>query len=618
MPVRSITTRRLLLSFVGVLACACGSGEQTSGGNPVAAGDASGDLGGTTGDATAASDSPIFANDVPEQEIIEIGTFGAPCTENGDCDSTLCVQTPDGKVCTRTCVEDCPAGFECAANTTGGDNFYMCVPRWLRLCDPCDTNEQCNESGQSGNICVGFGKAGSYCGVKCELDTDCPGGSYECSTITDGATGKVTNQCTVKNGLCSCSKRASELGLSTTCVNSFAGATCPGKRVCGKDGLGACDAAVPKLEECNGLDDDCDGKTDNFDQASAPCQGKANEFGQCTGVIKACTDGKVECEAPSAQPELCNGKDDDCDGDTDEGLCEDGDPCTQDKCNTDGSCQHVKLAGMACDDGSICTQTDKCLSGKCVGGNELDCDDQDSCTSDACDPFTGCTHKGASDAVCPDDGNVCTQDICKNGACVHPGVQEGSPCADDGKPCTQDACKNKQCQHDPAIGKACTDDGIACTNDVCDALGACTHPVANAKKCEDGDPCTINDSCVNGKCTPGGPKVCDDGNPCTKEACDAKQGGCVKAMNDYAPCKASSSDCPVGVCWGGGCTSKPNVACAYEYKPGLCSSKVKIEGVCSAGGICSPKSSPTQTTGCDGPCNGICVKCSIFKICIPF
>jgi len=616
--------RPAVIAVVMTLAMAglpgCGSGDQESGAGTGSA--SGGDVGFGGGDIGESEDTPLFTEDQSagsdDTGAIEPGTFGAPCKENEDCDTGLCIQTPDGRVCTKTCSEDCPEGFACVKNITGGDTYFMCVPRWLRLCDPCDTNEQCNESGASGNICVSFGKAGSYCGVKCEVDSDCPGGNYECSTVTDAATGKSSSQCTVKSGLCSCSKRASELGLNTTCLNTFQGSTCPGKRTCTKDGLSECDAAVPKLEECNGLDDDCDGKTDNFDQAAVPCKGKQNEFGQCPGVVKECIKGKVTCDAPAAQPEKCNGKDDDCDGETDEGLCEDGDNCTQDKCNTDGSCQHVKLAGMKCDDGSICTQTDKCLSGKCVGGNELDCDDQDSCTTDSCDPFSGCKHKPASNAVCPDDGNICTQDICKNGACVHPAVKEGSPCADDGKPCTQDTCKNKLCNHDPAVGKKCTDDGVPCTNDICDNQGACTHPVAQGKKCEDGNPCTINDKCVNGKCLAGGPKKCDDSNPCTKEACDPTKGGCVKTNNDYAPCVAPSSDCPVGVCWGGGCTSKPNEACSYSYKPGLCSSKVKINGVCSASGTCSPKSSPQQTTSCNGPCNGICVQCSIFKICIPF
>jgi hypothetical protein len=374
---------------------------------------------------------------------------------------------------------------------------------------------------------------------------------------------------------------------------------------------------VPKQEECNGLDDDCDGKTDNFDQGGGKCKGKANEFGQCIGQILSCKGGKVECGAPVAKPEKCNGLDDNCDGTTDEGLCDDGDPCTQDKCNTDGSCKHQKLAGMACDDGSVCSQTDKCVAGKCVGANLLDCDDHDACSTDSCDPLSGCKHTPNSAKNCKDDGNVCTTDTCEAGSCVHPPVKEGSPCPDDNQICTVDVCENKQCLHIAKDGKKCADDGVACTNDVCENK-VCVHPVADGLVCDDGNPCTTKDKCLNGKCLAGPLKECDDKNDCTVEACNPKTGGCDKKHNNYAPCTASSKECSKGVCWGGTCQSKPNEQCAYEYKPGLCSSKIKMKGVCSASGACSPTSSPAQTTGCAGNCQGICVKCSIFKVCIPF
>ena len=613
-----------LLAAVALAVIAAGCGESDGSGNssttgtlpdPDGGGAAIGDAAGTSGDS-----GPTFNFDVSggtSKDAIEPGTFSAPCTTNSDCDSSLCIQTADGKTCSQTCVEDCPHGYICAENkVAGGDTVFMCLPRWLRLCDPCRKNADCNEDGKSGNLCVGFGKPGSFCGVQCELDKDCPIG-YECGTVTDATTGKKSNQCVVTAGICKCSQRAVELGLKTSCLNTFQGATCKGERICAAGGLTDCSAEVPKQEECNGIDDDCDGQTDNFTQGGGTCKGKANEFGQCTGSITSCVDGKVECDAPEAKPEKCNGIDDNCDGTTDEGLCDDGDPCTQDKCNTDGSCKHVKLAGMACDDGNVCSQTDKCVAGKCVGANLLDCDDQDACSTDSCDPLTGCKHTPNSAKNCKDDGNVCTLDTCEAGTCVHPPVKEGSPCADDGQVCTLDICQNKQCQHKPANGKKCADDGIDCTNDVCEN-GKCIHPMGNGLKCEDGNPCTTGDKCLNGKCLAGTLKNCDDGNPCTVEACNPATGGCDKKNNDFAKCTASSKDCPVGVCWGGSCASKAGEACAYEYKPGLCSSKVKMTGTCSASGVCSPNGSPQQTQGCSGNCQGICVQCSIFKICVPF
>ncbi len=38
------------------------------------------------------------------------GQFLAPCDDNADCDSQLCVTHLGGQVCSKACVDDCPAG----------------------------------------------------------------------------------------------------------------------------------------------------------------------------------------------------------------------------------------------------------------------------------------------------------------------------------------------------------------------------------------------------------------------------------------------------------------------------------------------------------------------------
>ncbi len=66
-------------------------------------------------------------------------------------------------------------------------------------------------------------------------------------------------------------------------------------------------------ERCNGVDDDCDGDTDEglTRDCSTAC-GSGEE--RCSGGAW------VGCTAPRPSPEECNGVDDDCDGDTDEGC----------------------------------------------------------------------------------------------------------------------------------------------------------------------------------------------------------------------------------------------------------------------------------------------------------
>ncbi|HAN30446.1 MAG TPA: hypothetical protein DCQ06_02510 [Myxococcales bacterium] len=538
---------------------------------------------------TVSPPDTIISPDVSMEDTAapEPGTFGAPCEDNGDCDSGFCVSARNGKVCSQTCIEDCPSGFQCAEQKrSGGDISYVCVPKFLYLCDPCQDNISCNDTGKSGNVCVSFGNAGNFCGIACdEVSPDCPT-DYSCQQVIDSKTGAASSQCVRDKGICECSARATSLGLSTNCTNKNLYGACSGQRNCEVGGLGACQALVPKPEECNAVDDDCDGSTDNFD-ASAPCK-SSNEFGSCTGVIVSCLDGKTECDAPAAKPELCNGIDDDCDGETDEQLCDDGDPCTKDSCNTDGSCKHKELAGLVCDDGSVCTQTDKCISGKCIGGNKLKCDDNDPCTSDSCDPFVGCVHDPSSDAKCPDDGIGCTQDICKQGKCVHPQLKDGETCVDDGNGCTADICK----------------------------AGKCEHIAANSTPCQDGNPCTINDTCQNGSCVPGPLNQCDDKKPCTKDSCNP-QIGCVHSNNDFAPCTASSKDCPTGQCIGGTCLSKPNVTCNTKVKVSLCSS-VDVAGTCTGSGKCVAKSVAGGTACKFSPnCKTVCLNCGI-EVCLDF
>ena len=55
-----------------------------------------------------------------------------------------------------------------------------------------------------------------------------------------------------------------------------------------------------------------------------------------------------------------------------------------------------------------CETVDRCLDGQCVPGPGISCDDSDGCTTDACDPVTGCTHEPV---VC-NDNDSCTTDAC--------------------------------------------------------------------------------------------------------------------------------------------------------------------------------------------------------------
>ena len=87
-----------------------------------------------------------------------------------------------------------------------------------------------------------------------------------------------------------------------------------------ENGILHCDPIEPGVEECNGFDDDCDGQTDEGDPGEEePCD--TGLEGICAVGVGSCTDGILTCHQ-EARPgvEECNLLDDDCDGETDEGL----------------------------------------------------------------------------------------------------------------------------------------------------------------------------------------------------------------------------------------------------------------------------------------------------------
>ncbi len=111
-------------------------------------------------------------------------------------------------------------------------------------------------------------------------------------------------------------------GLTQTCTTKLQGPCHQGKRTCTKGTWGRCISTVsPKKELCNNVDDDCDGKIDeDFSQKGKSCQKGQGEC-QAQGTFVCSKDGKnVVCNAKVGKPhkEICDGKDNDCDGKVDE------------------------------------------------------------------------------------------------------------------------------------------------------------------------------------------------------------------------------------------------------------------------------------------------------------
>ena len=267
------------------------------------------------------------------------GDPGASCKGAVDCDSGLCVEGPDGKVCTVKCTDCCPGGWVC---TQFGDidPVFGCVPKSLRLCQPCMQDKDCVTQGDAG-LCLDYGAAGRFCGSTCTGNGDCPS-SYECKTA-QGVQGS-SKQCVRTIGFCTCSAKAIAEGMSTVCVQKNAAGSCSGVRKCIDSGLTECTAKIPAAENCNGVDDNCDGATDELGATGCTnlwTDGDGDGFGaspskggknQClcaaakpyTAVSPTDCDDTDTAIKPSA-PEICNDIDDNCDGKTDAGCDNDKD-----------------------------------------------------------------------------------------------------------------------------------------------------------------------------------------------------------------------------------------------------------------------------------------------------
>ena len=269
--------------------------------------------------------------------------------------------------------------------------------------------------------------------------------------------------------------------------------------------------------------------------------------------------------------------------------CNDDNPCTADGCDPDLGCLYTPMDGGACDDGSGCTTDDVCTGGACQGVPKIDCNDGNPCTLDACDEITGACVFTPNESPC-DDGNPCTQkDQCQEGECVG----EGTECDDDDE-CTTDSC-------DPDGGCVYAalecDDGDPCTTDGCEPGFGC-NSLLPGKPCLTVENCVDPKACTQEACNSCGfcevsPVDCDDGNPCTADTC-AEPGGCQNTPKTGEPCDDSEpcttdDTCSAGSVCSGTPVDGPACQCAGKPDGSPCSDGDLCTGpdLCAAG-ACVP------------------------------
>jgi len=110
-------------------------------------------------------------------------------------------------------------------------------------------------------------------------------------------------------------------GVGGACETGLLGACAVGVQVCEAGAL-RCVGPEPGAEVCNGLDDDCDGLVDEEPAGGGEVCG-TGLLGACAVGVQVCEAGALRCVGPEPVDEVCNGFDDDCDGEVDEDLAGD-------------------------------------------------------------------------------------------------------------------------------------------------------------------------------------------------------------------------------------------------------------------------------------------------------
>ena len=496
------------------------------------------------------------------------------------------VEICDGKDndCDAKIDEDFPLkGTPCNNGKPG-----LCYKTGVYVCNTAGTGVVCNAPAASGTAEICNGIDDNCNGVIDDVSKSCTQDA-DCASL--GQASCVSSQCVCQicvpqPEICNgkdddCDGQVDEDFVPQPCGKDL-GECKPGQTKC-VSGAIVCDGGSgPQTEVCNGLDDDCDGTRDGMTDAcythSSGCtQDPTTQQWTCLGYCKV---GMKTCTAVQAGGswsgvwsgcvgqvgpglEICNGQDDNCDGQVDETA-----ECPGESVCVGGQCTSPCGAGeFICPKGQICKD--------------------DWCIPDPCDSTT-CGAQGgvckAGQCINPCDGKQCGKyETCDKGVCIDTSCYNPKHACPPGELCLQGLCVD-----DPCLDVTCTGDAF-CSGGTCVQL-------CDSMTCAAGETCEVVQQA-------GKPVAQCVKDPCAGQSCQSPY-TCIDGTCVLDPCDARA--CETGeVCIGGNCIADPceTVVCprGYGCAQGMCVGGSDLQDrsllATGAGGLACAMARPGQPTG---------------------